>query len=78
LTPSGEKRIPTSWAPFAGGKRVCFGKTFAEENLKFVVTYLSQHFNFELVNKKYETELPMAHFGQSRVNKIEVILTKNI
>ena len=63
LTPTGQKRNPTSWAPFAGGKRVCFGKTFAETNLKFVAIYLSQHFNFEFVDKKYETMLPTAHLG---------------
>ena len=39
--------------------------------------YLSQHFNFEFVNKKYEKMLPTATFGMNRVNKIEVILTKN-
>ena len=41
LTPGGKKRNPFSWVPFAGGKRICFGKTFAEMNLKVVAVYLS-------------------------------------
>jgi len=47
LTPDGKKRNPFSWCPFAGGKRVCFGKTLAECNLKFMGTYLTQYYNFE-------------------------------
>ena len=76
LTKDGKKRHPTSWAPFAGGKRVCLGKTFAESVLKITAIYLSQYFNLELVDKKYQTEFPIAHFGMSRRNKVEVILTK--
>jgi len=41
LTPSGKKRNPFSWAPFSGGKRICFGKTFAEANLKMITVYMS-------------------------------------
>ena len=76
LTPSGAKRNPYAWIPFAGGKRVCFGKTFAESTIKLATTYLTQAFNFKLVNKKFETEFPVAHFGMSCRSKIEVILTK--
>jgi len=50
LTADGKKRNPMSWVPFNGGKRVCFGKTFAEVNLKIVTTYLSQYFNFNMVD----------------------------
>ena len=46
LTPSGKKRNPVCWVPFSSGKRICFGKTFAEANLKFLVTYLTQYFDF--------------------------------
>ena len=51
LTPSGKKRSSFAWVPFSGGKRICLGKTFAELTLKLTATYLSQAFNFELVNK---------------------------
>lgn len=30
LTPKGTKRHPMSYGPFLGGKRICLGKTFAE------------------------------------------------
>ena len=40
-TPGGKKRNPYSWSPFNGGKRICFGKTFAEASLRIVATYLS-------------------------------------
>ena len=34
LTPDGKKRPQLSWLPFNGGKRICFGKTFAEMAIK--------------------------------------------
>ena len=41
LTPNGNKRHACSWSPFNGGKRVCFGKTFAEATLKIIATYMT-------------------------------------
>ena len=78
LTPSGKKRNPSSYSPFSGGKRVCFGKTFADSTFKITTTYLTQAFNFKFVNKKFETELPVAKFTMSRRNKVEIIFTKNV
>ena len=51
LTPSGKKRHPNSFSPWSGGKRVCFGKTFAESTMKIVVTYITQSFDMKLVNE---------------------------
>ena len=76
LTPNGKKRNHSSWIPFLGGKRACFGKTFAESTLKIAGTYLCQAFNFKFVNKKFEAEFPIAHFGMHGRDKIEIILTK--
>ena len=76
LTPSGQKRERFSFCPFSGGRRICFGKTFAEVNMKLLVTYFSQAFDFELVDPRYKTEYPLAHIGISGVNKIEVVFTK--
>jgi cytochrome P450 len=62
MTPDGKKRNPFSWIPFSGGRRVCFGKTFAEANLKFMCTYLSQFFDFQFENEfKYQSSWPVAH-----------------
>lgn len=52
MTPEGKKRNPMSWCPFSGGKRICFGKTFAESNLKIMLTYFTQYFDFEFVEKE--------------------------
>ena len=41
LRPDGSKRNPSSYIPFLGGKRICFGKTFAETNLKVLASYLA-------------------------------------
>ena len=41
LTPSGKKRNTMSYVPWSAGKRVCFGKTFAEMNLKIMLTYFT-------------------------------------
>ena len=41
LTPSGAKRSTFAFSPFLGGKRVCFGKTFAEANLNVLASYMS-------------------------------------
>ena len=65
LTPDGKKRHPFAFAGFNGGKRVCFGKTFAEATIKIVVTYLTAYFNFEHVDVEYrdKNNYPLAHFG---------------
>ena len=47
LTPSGEKRHPYVYMPFSNGKRICFGKSFAEATMKMTLTYMTQYFNFE-------------------------------
>ena len=61
LTPAGKKRHKMSWLPFSAGKRVCFGKTFAESNLKIMLTYFTQYFDFEFVDQsKYADSYPIA------------------
>ena len=50
-----------SYVPWAAGKRICFGKTFAEHNLKIMMTYFTQYFDFKFVDEKYNTgEYPIA------------------
>ena len=78
LTPDGKKRPQACWLPFNGGKRICFGKTFAEMALKMVLTILSQRFNFELVEvgKYSDTKFPMLVLGISHIPKIPIKFTK--
>ena len=73
-TPSGEKRHAFSWLPFNGGRRVCFGKTFAEAVLKITITLVTQGFDLSFVDKeKYrQGNLPMKHIGQSHYPEILV------
>ena len=76
LTPSGKKRNTMSWLPWSAGKRVCFGKTFAESNLKIMLTYLTQMFDMNFVEtEKYATEFPIACMSQSKTPAIMVRLT---
>jgi len=78
LTPEGKKRNPASFAPFNGGMRICLGKTFAEANLKILSTYLTQSFNFEHVEPKYQAGVfPYAHFFQTMDKPVYVKLTLN-
>ena len=50
-----------SWVPWSAGKRVCFGKTFAESNMKIILTYITQFFDFDFVEKeKYAEKFPVA------------------
>ena len=61
LTTSGKKRNVMSYVPWAAGKRICFGKTFAEHNLKIMMTYFTQYFDFKFVDEKYNSgEYPIA------------------
>ena len=81
LAPDGKKRHAFAYAPFNGGRRVCFGKTFAEATMKIMLTYMTSHFNFEHVDEKYrdKNEYPLAHFGISGEKPpINVKLTTHI
>ena len=65
-----------SWLPWSAGKRVCFGKTFAESNLKIMLTYFTQHFDFDFVDPdKYANSYPICVMTQSRTPPIMVRLS---
>ena len=63
--PDGGKRSTYAWAPFNGGKRICFGKTFAEQNMKIMLTVMTQMFDLKFVeDKKYvKGNLPIKEVG---------------
>ena len=78
LAPDGQKRHPYAWTPFSGGKRACFGKTFAEAAMKIVVTYLTSFYNLKHVEAKHRDKKTyhMAHFGMAgKRSPIPVLLT---
>ena len=76
LTPGGKKRNPFSWMPFNGGKRVCFGKTFADLNLKIAAIYMIEYFDMKLVDPKFDkNNFPMLSIGMTKILPIEVELT---
>ena len=78
LTPGGKKRNTGSYCPFGGGMRICLGKTFADVNMKIMMTYMTQIFNFEHVEKKYQDgDFPYSHFLQSDCRPIWVKLSLN-
>lgn len=58
LTPGGKKRHPMSWVPFHGGNRICFGKTLAEANMKILMIYMAEKFDFKFEDPRYNHEFP--------------------
>ena len=64
-----------SFVPFTGGKRVCFGKTFAEISGRIVTTLLINSFKFEFVDQKFLTEFPHFSVMATRDVDVEVKLT---
>lgn len=58
LTPSGKKRHPMSYGPFLGGKRICLGKTFAENIGKCVLPIILMQLDFNFVDKDLYVRKP--------------------
>lgn len=80
LTPDGKKRHTFAYAPFNGGRRVCFGKTFAEATIKILVTYFTQYFDFEMVKEKYrekDTYHPSAIGISGKVDPVMLKLSRH-
>jgi len=63
--------------PFSGGKRICFGKTFAEANLKIMLSYFTQYFDVEYVDISQceGNKYPVAVMFQSKNPPLPVRLT---
>lgn len=53
LTPTGQKRDAMSYCAFNGGKRVCFGKLFAELVNRLLVINIFSNFDLEFVDAKW-------------------------
>ena len=63
LTPSGKRRSPFSYGPFLGGKRICIGKTFAENLVRCVLSIIVSQLDFEFVDKSLYEKRPVNNFA---------------
>ena len=76
LTPDGNKRNAYSFLPFFGGRRICFGKTFADINLKIVTLYLAEFFSFSFVNPADERNHPVTNMLTLKTAPLKIKVTK--
>ncbi|CDW89796.1 cytochrome family subfamily polypeptide 55 precursor [Stylonychia lemnae] len=58
LTAEGKKRKPASFTPYLGGRRICLGKTFAENIIKCVAPLIISRLDFELLKTEYRDRKP--------------------
>ena len=58
LRPDGKKRNPFSFGPFLGGRRICIGKTFAENIAKCVLSIILNQVKFEFIDKSLYERYP--------------------
>jgi len=74
LNAEGKKRKPASFSPFLGGRRICVGKTFAENIIKSVVPLILSKLEFEFVDPKdYLRKPPNGVFAEPKFNVIAKI-----
>ena len=52
LTPAGKKRKAMSFIPFYGGKRICLGKTLAENLTKLAVPLILSNLEFSFPDEQ--------------------------
>jgi cytochrome P450 len=58
LRPDGKPRSPYAFAPFHAGRRVCVGKTLAENMIRITLPILSHFLDFEYMDQKDDIEKP--------------------
>ncbi|CDW76171.1 cytochrome family subfamily polypeptide 55 precursor [Stylonychia lemnae] len=58
LTAEGKKRKPGSFTPFLGGRRICLGKTFAENIIKCVAPLIISRLDFEILKPEHKLRKP--------------------
>ena len=66
LTPDGKRRPTFAYNPFAGGHRMCTGKTFSEVFAKFIVPGILGKYDFEFLDKEQMKEKPMINIDATR------------
>ena len=69
MNAEGKKRKASSFTPFLGGRRICIGKTFAENIIKCVSPVILSKLDFEFVNpENYIRKPPNGLFGAPKFN----------
>ena len=64
-----------SFAPFLGGKRVCVGKTFAENSFKVVLPLILKAYkDFEFVNPEHYHKKPINNISLLKRPEIKIRL----
>eukprot|EP00347_Sterkiella_histriomuscorum_P002040 403369704 len=58
LTPDGKKRNPSSFGPFLGGRRICLGKTLAENLAKIMIPIIVSEIDFDFINPEHKFKKP--------------------
>ncbi|CDW88283.1 cytochrome p450 [Stylonychia lemnae] len=58
LTPDGRKRKANSFSPFLGGRRICLGKTFAENIAKLVIPIFISELDFKFKKPEHYLRKP--------------------
>jgi cytochrome P450/NADPH-cytochrome P450 reductase len=69
------KHHPMSYMPFLAGKRVCSGKTFAENSMKTILPLIIKSFSgFEFVDKEHYIHKPINNVAQEKRPEIYIKL----
>jgi cytochrome P450 len=72
--PDGEPRHPFSFCPFAGGRRICLGKTLAESITVITIPLLVYHFDFQYVDQEQLRNKPNFQLNTPHVPVIPMTL----
>ena len=59
LTPDAKKRNPSSFCPFLGGRRICLGKTLAENLVKLMIPIIISQVDFKFKNEEHYHKKPL-------------------
>ncbi|CDW79692.1 cytochrome family subfamily polypeptide 55 precursor [Stylonychia lemnae] len=73
LTPDGKKRKQCSYSPFLGGRRICLGKTFAENIAKCVIPIIISELDIKF-KKDYHYEKKPPKYYSTEIN-VPIVLS---
>jgi len=65
-----------SYGPFLGGKRICLGKTFAENVGRSILSIVLSQVEFSFVNQEHYEKKPSANFYRTEIPQVQVKLSE--